>query len=124
MSECKEIHHHPEFNNSFNPKNKAQVYEVDKLKRYLKTNVATTGEQLKGDSVPLKSFPRGHKDIRCLFILCRDCKKEALEPKCSFCESDEHSMDDAVLFYIGAHDEAYKEGKKKFQEYKSKPKSD
>ncbi len=119
MSGCPTVHEHPEFQKSFNPQDKNQVKEVIKLKRFLKSNSADfIGEDLKYEMTPLKSFPRGHKNVRCLFILCRDCKKEALDPKCSFCESSGHSMQDAVLFHINSHDSSYKEGEKAFQKYK------
>lgn len=119
MSGCPTVHEHPEFQNSYNSKDKTQEKEVIKLKRFLRSTSADfIGENLKHDLAPLKSFPRGHKNVRCLFILCKDCKKEALSPKCSFCESDIHTMGDAVLFHINSHDASYRESKKVFKKYK------
>jgi len=68
---------------------------------------------------PMYGFPTGHKNIRLLYVLCRDCKKEFFDPKCSFCEGQNHSMDDAVLFYISSHDKAYREGEKKILSIKN-----
>ena len=119
MGGCPSVHEHPEFQSSFDPKDKVQSYEVEKLKNFLKSPSGhVIGEPLKGDLSPFKSFPRKHKSIRTVFILCRDCKKEALNPRCSFCGSEQHSMDDAVLFHVGsAHDQAYKEAKKAREDY-------
>ena len=120
MSGCPSVHEHPEFQKSFDPSEKNQNYEVTKLKRFLRADPGhSVGEDLKGDLVPFKSFPRGHKDTRVLFILCKDCKKEALSPKCDFCGSQGHHMDDGVLFYVADHDKAYKKGKQIIDGYLS-----
>ena len=112
MNGCLSVHEHPEFQKSYDSNDKNQNSEVTKLKRFLKADSGHTwGEYLKGDMVPFKSFPRGQKDLRILFILCKDCKKEALNPKCAFCGSQDHHMDDGVLFYVADHDKAYKKGK-------------
>ena len=88
MSGCPSVHEHPEFEKSFDPSQRNQDYEVTKLKRFLKADPGHfVGEELKGDAVPFKSFPRGHKDVRVLFILCKDCNKEAITPQCKFCGS-------------------------------------
>ena len=120
MSGCPTVHEHPEFKKSYDPQDKHQENEVKKLKRFLKSDsFASIGEDLKYELAPLKSFPRGHKNVRCLFILCQDCKKEALKPKCSFCETDIHTMNDAVLFHINSHESSYKkEGAKVYEKYK------
>ena len=122
MNNCPTVHEHPEFKKSFQVKNKNQNKEVEKLKDRLLSHCHTQpGEYLKYDFVPFKSFPRGHNPIRCLFILCRDCKKQAINPVCDFCGAEKHSMDDAVLFYISEHDKAYKkEGLRIIKEYKAK----
>ncbi len=118
MSGCPSVHEHPELKQSFDPSNKNHNSEVTKLKRFLKADPGhSVGECLKGDLVPLKSFPRGHKDIRILFILCKDCEKKVIKPNCDFCGSSNHNMNDAVLFYVADHDKAYDKGKKIVQEY-------
>lgn len=120
MSGCPTVHEHPEFKKSFNPQDKFQENEVKKLTRFLKSDsFASIGEDLKYELAPLKSFPRGHKNVRCLFILCQDCKGQALKPKCDFCETEIHTMNDAVLFHINSHEGSYKkEGTKAFEKYK------
>lgn len=119
MSGCPSIHDHPEFTASFDINNKRQDYEVKKVKKFLKANPLSTGETLKYELSPFKSFPRGHQNTRVVFILCRDCKKEVLKPKCTFCESSEHNMNDAVLFYISSHDRAYSQGQETIIKYKT-----
>jgi hypothetical protein len=120
MSGCQSVHEHPEFKESFDSSSKTHNIEVTKLKRFLKADPGySIGEYLKGDLVPFKSFPRGHKDVRVLFILCKDCKKEAIKPNCNFCGSQFHHMDDAVLFYVADHDKAYKKGKQVIEKYLS-----
>ena len=120
MSGCPTVHEHPEFKKSYALQDKHQENEVKKLKRFLKSDsFASIGEDLKYELAPLKSFPRGHKNVRCLFILCQDCKGLALKPKCDFCETEVHTMKDAVLFHIDSHDSAYKkEGAKVSEKYK------
>ena len=109
MSQCPTIHEHPEFITSYDPTNSKQEYIIKKLRRFLTSESGhAVGEQLKHEFAPFKSYPRGQNPIRCLFILCKDCKQEALDPKCAFCQSDMHSKDDAVLFYIAKHEKSYK----------------
>ena len=118
MSGCPSVHEHPEFKKSSDPNDKNQQAEIGKLKRFLKADPGhSVGEQLKHELSPFKSFPRGHKDIRILFILCKDCKKEVIKPKCDFCDSSQHLMDDAVLFYSADHEKSYKKGKEIIREY-------
>jgi len=114
MAKCPAIHEHQEFSKSYNSRNKKEVYETTKLKRFLKSEDGDrVGEYLKGDLAPFKSFPRGNTETRCLFILCKDCNKKLLSTKCEFCNTAIHTMNDAVLFYITSeHDETYKKGKK------------
>jgi hypothetical protein len=114
MTKCPTIHEHQEFSKSYNPQETKQNYEVSKLKRYLKSeNGDNIGECLKYDLPPFKSFPRGNTPTRCLFILCKDCNGQILSPKCTFCNSSGHTMNDAVLFYVTSdHKDAYKIGKK------------
>ncbi len=120
MAFCPAVHYHSEFEKSYNPNNKKQKYEVDKLCRYLKSNCGdAAGEQLKYEFTPFKSFPRGKTDLRCLFILCKDCKAEILKKKCKFCRKSDHTMNDAVLFFIGDHNKAYQTiGKRLILQYK------
>lgn len=118
MSGCPSVHEHHEFKESFDSSSKTQNSEVAKIKRFLKADPGhSIGECLKGDLSPLKSFPRGHKDCRILFILCKDCKKEVITPNCDFCGSQNHHMDDVVLLYIADHDKAYEKGKRVVGEY-------
>ena len=121
MNSCPEVHSHSEFLESFDSVNKRQANEIKKLKRFLKSdNGHFQGEILKGDLSKIKSFPRGRNPLKTLFVICKDCKKELINPNCSFCGYSNHSMNDAVLFFIGGHDEAYKKGKKVMQKYLSK----
>jgi len=121
VTRCLTIHETPEFEDSYNSDNKKQKYEVEKLRRFLKSDSGdVAGECLKYDLVPFKSFPQGDVDIRCLFILCRDCKGDVLtKDKCNFCQKEGHTMQDAVLIFVGDHKGSYKkEGKKLIHEYK------
>ncbi|MFH1504884.1 MAG: hypothetical protein ABIH08_05835 [Candidatus Omnitrophota bacterium] len=94
------FHGHPEFKRVYNPNKKEYVSEVIKLRRFLKSDSGhAVGESLKYEFTPFKSFPRGRKSTRCLFILCQDCKGEKLKKVCSFCDSSTHTMNDAVLFF-------------------------
>jgi len=116
------VHEHEEFQKSYNPKKyKKQKDQVEKIKKFLKSDCGMAwAERLKGDASPFRSFPRGHHPIRCLFMLCQECQKQAIIPNCEFCGSDEHTMQDAVLFYIAEHDKAYKkEGKRIIKQYLS-----
>ena len=117
---CPSVHNHAEFEKSYNPTKKIQKYQYEKLKRFLKSDTGhTVGEDLKHELSPFKSFPRGHVDIRCLFILCKHCKGKILDKnKCSFCDKIEHTMDDAVLFYMSSHDRAYANGKRIIKKFK------
>lgn len=116
MVKCLNIHEHKEFKQSYNPANTKHTYEVKKLKRFLLSDSGNAiGEYLKHGFDPFKSFPRGGVALRCLFVLCRDCKKEKLDvEKCGFCKTDEHTEQDAVLFLVGdTHEVSYgKEGKR------------
>ena len=72
MSGCSSVHEHSEFQSSYDPKDKVQNQEVQKLKRFLKSNVGhSIGEQLRYELSSFKSFPRKHKSTRCIFILLR-----------------------------------------------------
>jgi hypothetical protein len=118
MIGCQSIHEHSEFTASFIPSNKRQSYEVNKLKRFLKSAAGHgVGECLKQDLEPLKSFPRGHLDLRIFFILCKDCKQKRILPKCCFCGLSGWHINDAVLFYVAEHDKSYKTGKEIIKKY-------
>lgn len=118
MSECPEVHEHSEFKKSFDPKNQRQEKQVSKIKRLLKSNTGHhQGEILKGDLSLVKSYPRGRSPLKTLFVICKDCKKELIRPNCEFCGKSNHSANDAVLFFIGGHDEAYKKGKRILRKY-------
>lgn len=81
MGGCPSVHEHPEFQSSYNPNDQAQVKEIQKLKRFLKSDAGhSIGEQLKYELFPFKSFPEKHKSIRCIFILCKDCQKKIIQP--------------------------------------------
>jgi hypothetical protein len=122
MSSCPNVHEHPEFKASYDTTNKNQVREVAKWTRMLKSPSGHfVGEYLKHDLAGFKSAPKGRNAIKTLFILCKDCKKEIIRPNCSFCGSNEHSINDAVLLYIGEHDETYKEGKRRILQLKAPP---
>ena len=125
MGGCPSVHEHPEFQSSHDPKDKVQNQEVQKLKRFLKSDVGhSIGEQLRYDLSPLKSFPRKHKSIRCIFILCRDCQKKIVRPNCSFCGTETHSMHDAVLLGISPiHDQAYGQAKRLVSKFEESPPS-
>ena len=125
MDGCPAVHERPEFQSSYDPKNKIQANEVQKLKRFLKSDGGhSVGEQLKYELSPFKSFPQKHKSVRCIFILCKDCQKKVIAPNCSFCGTETHSMDDAALLYINSvHDEAYRVAKKIVGKYESPPSS-
>ncbi|MHC4123805.1 MAG: hypothetical protein ACYSSI_09555 [Planctomycetota bacterium] len=114
MSACPTVYEHPEFISSYNPINQRHQNIVKKLKDFLMSSSGDfIGEQLKHELSPFKSFPRGRNPMRCSFILCKNCNQVALDPKCGFCQTDMHSINDAVLFYIGEHDKVYKkEGRK------------
>ena len=120
MSRCPLVHEHPEFTKSYQPQKKQQKYQVEKLKKFLKSNGGdAVGERLKYELIPFKSFPRKNVDIRCLFVLCKDCQGKLLKNKCSFCGQAGHTMSDAVLFFIGGHKTAYgTEGRKIIRKYK------
>ena len=122
MTSCPNIYEHPEFLQYCDASQKRQQNEVKKLKKFLQNvNARAVGEELKHELSPFRSFPRGDNPIRCLFILCRDCNKELIKPICRFCNNDEHSMADAVLFFIGKHEDAYrKDGRKLILKYLSK----
>ena len=102
----------------FDCKNKKLSNGKNKLIRFLESNSGHhVGECLKYELVPFKSFPPDRSPTKTLYIICKDCNKEVIAPKCAFCDSPSHTMDDAVLFYVGSHDKAYKEGKKTFLKY-------
>lgn len=111
MSSCQTIFEHPSY---IPPKKQEYIKLVDNLKRLLKSDAGHSfGEYKQGDLSPFKGYPRGNVDRRCLFLLCKDCKKEVIKPNCPFCEKAEHSMNDAVLFIVGNHKEVYgSKGKK------------
>jgi len=117
---CPSVYIHPEFEKSYNVSDKKQKKEYEKLVRYLKSDTGDCiGEQLKHELSPFKSFPRGHVNLRCLFVLCKDCKKEVIDKKkCGFCNNKDHTMNDAVLIFMASHDKAYKKGKKIIEELK------
>ena len=93
MRKCPTVHEHPEFVTSYDSQNVQQQKIVQKLKRYLTSdNGHFIGEQLKYEFAPFKSFPRKRNPIRCLFILCKDCKQEMIDPKCGFCQSEIFSI--------------------------------
>ncbi len=119
MSGCQTVYEHPKYKA---PKKKEYQALVDKLKRLLKSDAGHSfGEYKKGDLSPFKGYPRGPVDKRCLFILCKDCKKETIKPTCDFCGKNDHSMNDAVLFLVGNHKNVYgSNGKKIIQECKGK----
>ena len=119
MSHCPTIHEHPEFQKYYKPNDKQQEYQYNKTKRFLHSSTGhQVGEYLKHDLVPFKSFPRKGVDVRCLFVLCKNCKGEALK-NCNFCSQKGHTIDDAVLFFIGNHEKAYETtGRKIIEEYK------
>ena len=123
MDGCPSVHEHSEFQSSYDPKDKVQNKEVRKLKRFLKSDVGhSIGEQLRYELSPFKSFPRRHKSIRCIFILCKDCQKKIIQPNCNFCGTETHSMNDAVLLCISpVHDEAYKQAKKIISKLENPP---
>ncbi len=108
MASIRKIHYLNYFKKSYKQKNKEFVQQVQKLKDLLGTPIGDSfGEQLKKELKPLRSYPRGRRNLRILYLLCSDCKKKALKKQCSFCETDIHSMNDAVFFYVGRHDKAY-----------------
>jgi len=77
MSKCPAVHEHPEFKNSFNPSHERQNKEVEKIKRFLVSDVGhQIGESLKYEFSPFKSFPRGHTNIRILFIYAKNVKEK------------------------------------------------
>lgn len=110
MNKCPEVYEHKEFKSSYDPSNKRQEKEITKIKRLLKAESGHfQGEQLKHDLSSIKSFPRGRGSLKTLFVICKDCNKELIQPNCKFCKESSHSMNDGVLFFIGGHDTAYKE---------------
>lgn len=123
MGGCPSVHEHPEFISSYDQKDKTQERETQKLKRFLKSDSGhSVGEQLKYELSPFKSFPRGQTSFRCIFILCKDCQKKVISPNCTFCGSNQHSMNDAVLFYADpTQDEAYRIAKKFAERYRPSP---
>ena len=125
MDGCPSVHEHPEFQSSHDPKDKAQNQEVQKLRRFLKSSAGhSIGEQLRHELSPFKSFPRKHKSTRCIFILCKDCQKKIIRPNCSFCGTETHSINDAVLLCISStHDEAYQQAKKIVRKFETPPSS-
>ncbi len=65
MSKCPTVHEHPEFKNSFDSSCERQNKQVEKLKRFLTSDVGhQIGESLKYELSPFKSFPRGHIDVK------------------------------------------------------------
>ena len=125
MDGCLSVHEHPEFQSSYDPKGKVQNREIQKLKRFLKSDAGhSIGEPLRHELSPFKSFPRKHKSTRCIFILCKNCQKKIIQPNCGFCGSEAHSMNDAVLLCISpAHNEAYQQAKKIVSKFESPPPS-
>ena len=123
MDGCPSVHEHPGFQSSCDSEDKVQNQEVQKLKRFLKSDAGhSIGEPLRYELSPFKSFPRKHKSVRCIFILCKDCQKKIIRPNCDFCGTQTHSMDDAVLLCISpAHDEAYRQAKKTVAKFESPP---
>ncbi len=110
MSACPTVHEHPEYKKVFNLKNKEHVAQRKKLKRFLTNAGIYCGDLKKANLSPFRAFPKGNNRFRTLFLGCKECKKEVLAKKCSFCESAEHTMNDAVLFYCGLHNDVYKNG--------------
>ena len=109
MPSCPTIHEHPSF--KIPTKNSKYPKLIKKLKRFLKSDSGhAIGEYKRYELSPFKGFPKGSVDERCLFLLCKDCKKEVMNPLCKFCGSNKHSMNDAVLVVVGNHKEVY--GKK------------
>lgn len=108
MPSCPNVHEHDVFQIPSREKQYDKL--ITKLKRFLRSDAGhTIGERKKGNLSSFRGFPRGHLNERCIFIYCRDCKKEIIVPNCTVCESSEHSMDDAVLIMIGNHKEVYGE---------------
>lgn len=106
MPACPKVHEHP----VFQIPSKNQKYEklVNKLKRFLKSDSGHSIGEYKGYNLSsFKGFPRGNIDERCVFILCKDCGKKVIFQNCSFCGTNEHSMDDAVLIMVGDHKDVY-----------------
>lgn len=101
MNKCPEVYEHKEFKSSYDPSNKRQEKEITKIKRLLKAESGHfQGEQLKHDLSSIKSFPRGSGSLKTLFVICKDCNKELIQPNCKFCKESSHSMNDGVLFFI------------------------
>ena len=117
MPNCPKVHEHPEF---YIPHKKYEKL-INKLKRFLKSDSGhAIGEYKRYDLSPFKGFPKGNVNERCLFILCKDCKKEVILPNCKFCGSEEHSMNDAVLITAGNHEHVYgKEGERIIKKLKN-----
>jgi len=85
MSGCPTVHEHPEFQKSYNPQDKQQEYEIKKLKRYLESDSFDfAGEDLKYDLAPLKSFPRGSKNLRCFFYSLQGLQERSFKTKMQF----------------------------------------
>jgi hypothetical protein len=117
---CPSVHYHSKIEELYDSLDNKEKKQLEKLKRYLESDTGhTVGEKLKHELNPFKSFSRGHINIRCLFVICKDCNGEVLDRrKCKFCNNSEHSMNDAVLFFISSHDKAYKKGKKIIKDLK------
>ena len=116
---CPSVHLHPAFETSYDTHDRDQKNYKERLIARLKTG-NQAGFKKGGDLDPLYGFPTGHKSVRLLYIKCADCKKEFLKTKCTFCEGESHTMDDAVLLYAGSsHDNAYRDVKNKLNSLKN-----
>lgn len=108
MSKCPTVHERPEFSESYNSSIKEQLKLKERITRFLSSDAGNMiGEKLKYEFVPFKSFPPGRSRVKCLFLLCKDCRGEVLRERCGFCNSSIHSKDDAVLFLMLPEEELY-----------------
>lgn len=119
MPSIREIHNLPSFDKSFDSHDDQQNQVVKNFKRMLRSDIGSSlGKRLKHELKPLRSYPRGHKNFRILYLLCNDCNKEALKDPCNFCGTKDHSMDDAVFYYAFKRSKGYKKATSLFKKLK------